>query len=146
LSFVPYLVSAKSIIVIRHAERLGQQDDLTPQGYARAKALSDMLVDEKVTLILSTNYKRTKKTVLPLAQKQGVDVGFYDTMKELKDQMAASQQGTTVIVGHSNTVPDIVSALAGESIPEIDESDFGHFYVITESDNGNDVSLLKLRY
>jgi hypothetical protein len=36
-----------------------------------------------------------------------------------------------LIIGHSNTVPDIVRELSGERVPDIAETDYGTLYVVS---------------
>ena len=38
--------------------------------------------------------------------------------------------GRVLVIGHSNTVPAIVAALSGRSVPAMDETDFSTVYVV----------------
>src|SRR3546814_13586359 len=42
----------------------------------------------------------------------------------------AHATGTVLVVGHSNTVPGIVSALCGCEVAPIDESDYGNLFEV----------------
>ena len=44
--------------------------------------------------------------------------------------------GTVLVVGHSNTVPDIVSALCGCAVSPLAESDYGDLYRLTITAGG----------
>ncbi len=51
-----------------------------------------------------------------------------------------------MIVGHSNTVPELVSALSGrDDIPKMDEHDFSTMYIVTVPRVGS-ANVLRLSY
>lgn len=135
---------AKLVIVVRHAERLPDRDDLAPIGYQRANLLKDMLSAESVGLILSTPLKRSLKTVEPLALSQGQAIVAYDRVEDLAEKVIQSEAQTIVVVGHSNTVPAIVKKLANVQVPKIQEEEYDGFYVV-EMDQ-NSTHLLRLKY
>ncbi|HEU4469478.1 MAG TPA: hypothetical protein VFR58_00220, partial [Flavisolibacter sp.] len=76
---------------------------------------------------------RTKSTAAPLASALGLavqpyepaDSGFVERVKKLG-------KGDVVIVGHSNTVDDLVNTMMGERIIESDlpDSQYGDLFVI----------------
>ena len=54
--------------------------------------------------------------------------------------------GRVLIIGHINTVPEIVAALADRSdIPKIDEQDFGVMYIVTVPRIGH-ANFVRLNY
>ena len=54
--------------------------------------------------------------------------------------------GRVLIIGHSDTVPQIVAALSGNSkIPEIDDREYGTMYIVSVPRIG-DANLLRLNY
>ena len=54
--------------------------------------------------------------------------------------------GRALIVGHSNTVPEIVAALSrAQNVPPIGEEEFDTVYVVTVPTIGR-VSVLRLKY
>ena len=66
-----------TFILTRHAEKGddGTKDpDLTQAGKDRAQLLIIMLKEIKVDAIYSTAYKRTRNTVIPLAQEKGTNI------------------------------------------------------------------------
>ena len=97
--------------VVRHAEKLTdnpkeRDPELSPIGLARAEALKKYLGGQRIDSIFSTNYKRTKLTGFPLADKIGINIKTYtpDGQKALVKQLLANASGKKVlIIGHSNT-------------------------------------------
>ena len=53
--------------------------------------------------------------------------------------------GASLIVGHSNTVPEILKKLGVSEPVHIDDEQFGDLFVVVRGDPG-DVTLVKLKY
>src|ERR1051325_1348880 len=76
-----------TIILIRHAEKETSDtvDQMNPplsaEGKARAQRLVKRVGKFRPGAIYSTNYKRTRETVEPLARKRGKTVRIYDAGK-----------------------------------------------------------------
>ena len=128
-----------TLFLLRHAEkRDGINPNLSQAGKARAEHLVSMLKDKRIKHIFSTNYNRTLETVKPLSQTLGIVVTHYNPrqltalVKQLK-----TLQGNTVIVGHSNTTPQLVKLLTGQDVT-INEDQFDKLFVV----NGNSVTEL----
>ena len=49
-----------------------------------------------------------------------------------------------LVIGHSNTVPELIAALGGTAGIEIDEAEFDHMFVVSITSGG--VSTLRFRY
>jgi broad specificity phosphatase PhoE len=130
-----------TIYVVRHAERLSEDDrdsPLSPAGAARARALVEALGESGVDAIYVTQYQRTFRTAEPLATHLGVPIltdsttGGTEPARRLARRVLERHRGQTVlIVGHSNTVPAIVNALGGPELPELDSSRYGDLFVVT---------------
>ena len=126
-----------TVVVVRHAEK-ATDDPVDPSisaiGWARAAALSETLKDAGVGAIYSTQLKRTRQTAEPLAKKLGLTIierTAATAAADLARDVLASQPGKTVlIVGHSNTVPQIVQAFSGAAIPPIQDSEYDHMFII----------------
>lgn len=141
--------SAVRIILVRHGETEsdGTRDPaLSAAGQERAERLAAMLKDAGVTRILSTNYKRTQGTAAPLAAATGIEVESYDpgAMRALAQTLRIAQ-GVIVVVGHSNTTPDFVSALGGDPGSPIPETEYDRLYIVVPSGAAG-ASTLLLRY
>ena len=134
--------SATTIILVRHAEKVstsGEDPQLSEEGFARAELLSRMFENSGVTAIYATQYVRTKKTAEPLARKLGLQLQIVDagSSKKLVDTIVTRHQGGTVlVVGHSNTLPEIIHALGGGKIAEIADDDYDNVYIVTLTQKG----------
>jgi 2,3-bisphosphoglycerate-dependent phosphoglycerate mutase len=146
-----------TVIVIRHAEKdlsVSVADPpLTRAGEARAGRLAQMFGDAKalghVDAIYVSPALRNRLTAAPLAARLGINVtvAAADDPRGLARRVLREHGGGRVlIVGHSDTVPQIVAALSGNSkIPEIDAQEYGIMYIITVPRIGH-ANLLRLNY
>jgi broad specificity phosphatase PhoE len=145
-----------TVVIVRHAEKA--QDDpkdptLSPAGQARAEALASALDSAGVAAIYSTQYKRNILTAEPLAKRLGLSVirkpiaGETATYaKELAREVLAKEKGKTVlIVGHSNTVPELVQAFSGSTIAPLSDADYDQIFVVVVQGAGP-ARLFKTRY
>lgn len=131
-----FLQSPGTVVVVRHVEKAAEPADNpgpSPAGEARAVELADLLGPLGVDAIYASNYLRTFATAAPLAQRASLPVHVYDardTRALIADLDARYRYGTVLVVGHSNTVPDIVRALSGRRVGAIDESRYGDVFII----------------
>jgi broad specificity phosphatase PhoE len=154
--WVWFTASSTTVIVIRHAEKeLAAEPDppLSPPGQARAELLARMFGDThgagRLDGIYVSDTLRSRLTAAPLAARLGIaaTVAPNDDSKRLAHRVLSENRGGRVmIVGHSNTVPDIVAALSGRSdIPKIEDKDYGVMYIVTVPRIGR-ANLLRLNY
>ena len=119
--------------VVRHLHTPeGQRDpDLLPEGQAAAQRLAAMLASEPPAIIYVSDYKRTRQTAAPIAARLGLTPVVYDPA-DTPALVARVRQGPwpVLIVGHSNTVPDIVAALGGTRPAPLTHPDFGDVWRI----------------
>lgn len=128
----------KTIVLVRHAERDGTMannpdPELSPEGRERAIRLVKAVKKYKPHEIFSTNYKRTRLTAEPIANKRKKQIQFYDPTKqnELVDKIMASKTDHYLIVGHSNTIPALANLLAKKEVfRNLLETEYGVFWVI----------------
>ena len=120
--------------VVRHLHTPeGRRDpDLLPEGQAAAQRLAAMLASEPPAIIYVSDYKRTRQTAAPIAARLGLTPVVYDPA-DTPALAARVRQGPwpVLIVGHSNTVPDIVAALGGTRPAPLTHPDFGDVWRIT---------------
>ena len=141
-----------TFILIRHAEKAaegGSDPELKPEGVTRADALAALLDKTRVDAIYSTDFKRTKSTVAPLAAAKGLTVNIYSSMKaaDLEKLVAVHPGGTVVISGHSNTIPDMANALMGsKEFTQFADADYGNILIISVVAVGKDAKVVWLRY
>jgi len=146
-----------TIVLVRHAEKqLGAISDapLSPQGEVRATRLAQMLGDNetfgRIGRIYVTDTRRTQQTSAGLAQRLGINAVVVDAKTDSAELarrvLRENRGGRALIVGHSNTVPEIVAALSRiENVPPIGEEEFDTLYVVTVPTIGK-VSVLRLKY
>jgi phosphohistidine phosphatase SixA len=145
--------AAQTIVLVRHAERADEvapnqtretDPDLSEAGRARAVSLAAALKDAQITAVYATEYKRTQQTAAPLAKTLGLTV----TVVKAKDradlvaQLKAST-GNVLVVGHSDTVPQIITGLGVAARVSIHESSYDNLFMVTP---GTPPSLLHLHY
>jgi phosphohistidine phosphatase SixA len=111
--------------------------------------LGDTRGPGRLDAIYISSALRNRMTAAPLAARLGINpiVAPTDDPKGLAHRVLRENSGKRVmVIGHVNTVPDVVAALSGRSdIPPIDEKDFGTMYIVTVPRIGS-ANLLRLNY
>lgn len=143
LALGAWLLSAAStttILVMRHAEKAavpGDDPPLSPVGENRALALAEHFGRAPKGLgldcIIVSEFKRTQDTVRPLANRLGVPVIVVPAKESATAAGRALREyrgGRVLIVGHSNTVPELVEELSGREVPQMSETEYGVVYVV----------------
>lgn len=140
LAFAVWLVLSASttmVMVVRHAEA-GAGDDplLSAEGEARAQRLAALMTTAQGFApdgIVVSGLRRTQETARPLAAALGVPV----VVVEQRDPEAVAERALdefhgkrVLVIGHSDTVPEIVRRLSREVVPAMSESEFGTLYVV----------------
>lgn len=145
--------AATTIILVRHAEKAVMQGDmpLSEAGAARAKELARVLADARISAIYTTQYRRTKETVVPLAEAlkltpKEITAGGKEYPATVVREVLANHKGETVVVaGHSNTTVDVLRELGMKDPPFIPEPQFDDLFVCTVGD-ALPASCVALRY
>jgi 2,3-bisphosphoglycerate-dependent phosphoglycerate mutase len=122
------------LILVRHAEaehEPGGDPPLTLAGLDRADRLARLLRDAGLEAIHTTDYRRTRGTAAPIAAATGLDPVFYDgrDLETLAEWLLRSG-GRRLIVGHSNTTPELVRFLGGDPGSEIAPDEHDRIYLI----------------
>ena len=135
--------STTTIFVTRHAEKqtADPQDadpPLAPAGEARAAELAQFFgrapKGQGLEAIVVSEFRRTQETVRPLANRLGIPVitmPAEDPAGTAKRALSENRGGRVLIVGHSDTVPEIVKELSGVDVGPMSEADYGIMYVVT---------------
>src|SRR5206468_12662500 len=118
--------------------------DLSSAGRARAEALAQILKDSGITAIFTSEFKRTQETAAPTATSAHVT----PTMVAAKDTAALVARlhqlnGNALIVGHGDTIPNIVKALGINSPTNIPDADYSELLIVTLGDKPQ---LFRLHY
>lgn len=143
-----------AVFLVRHAERMdagtaaagmmAADPDLSDIGRARAEALADTLRDAGITAIYVTEWKRTKQTAEPLAARLGIEA----TVVPAKDTAALVSKikaggGNALVIGHSNTLPEVLAAFGIPDQVTIAEREYDHLFIVALSGR---TKLIRLRY
>ncbi|HEY0896674.1 MAG TPA: phosphoglycerate mutase family protein [Sphingobacteriaceae bacterium] len=139
------LAQKTTVYVVRHAEKdVSDPSDRNPPlsktGQQRAADLFRVLEKENVDAIFSTDYLRTRSTAGPVAENRNITIAAYppSDFAGLAEKIKKEYAGKTVlVVGHSNTVLQIVQALGGQpGISELTEEDYDYLFRVTIGDGG----------
>lgn len=132
-----------TFVVVRHAEKLAapaDDPDLDTRGQARAESLARLLAGTRLAAVYATGYRRTRATVAPVAARQALTPRTYDARLPAPAFAAqlrgAHPEGTVLVAGHSNTVPDIVAALCGCETEPMPETEYDRVSVIRSGPDG----------
>lgn len=128
---------ATTFYLIRHAEKdRSNPDDADPElnqkGLGRAMHWAEILKDANIDAIYSTDFNRTSMTAAPTSVKNNIDVQYYDPRTLDIEQLKAENTNKNVlIVGHSNTTPQLVNLLLGEEkYQSLDDSENGTLFIV----------------
>lgn len=145
IAFGFWLLSAAStttVYVMRHAEKQtsdpqDQDPPLAPAGEARALELAQLFgrapKGQGLDAVIVSEFRRTQDTVRPLANRLGIPVIVVkadEPARAAKRALAENRGGRVLIVGHSDTVPEIVRELSGIDVGPMSEADYGIIYVV----------------
>ena len=135
------------VIIVRHAEKAtnsGSDPDLSSAGRARADELARILKDSGITAIFTSEFKRTQETAAPTATSIGVTA----TVVPAKDTAALvgklhQLSGNALVVGHGDTIPNIIKSLGINSPINIPDEDYSELLIVTLGDKPQ---LFRLHY
>jgi len=132
-----------TIILLRHAEKdlsddLNDPDpELSAPGQERARRLVETIKKYKPEAIYSSNFKRTRATVTPLAEQKSARyrtmIQIYDPKKldELINRMMASGVKSIVVAGHNSTTPALANLLLKENkYKPLAETEYDKIWII----------------
>jgi len=136
-----------TIYFIRHAEKADKSSDpsLSEAGIQRANHWNDVFSSINFDAVYSTNYNRTQQTANPIAKKNKVIIKLYDPKTINIEKLKKEHLGQTIlIVGHSNTTPDLVNKCINQNVYDaMEETSFGNLYIVTINESVVNYQLLK---
>ena len=140
---------SKTIIIVRHAEKVSEAADagLSPTGLKRAECLAETLKDANVGAIYTSEVKRTQQTAEPLSKAQSLKPKVIPARDEAKlvESVLKDTGKRVLIVSHSNLIPDIVKRLAAGEVPAMGANEYDRMILVTMTD-GHAQSAVTLRY
>src|SRR5436190_8326645 len=135
------LSCSRTLYVVRHAEKISSTDSaakmmandppLSEAGKVRALVLRDELKTKHIKHIYSTNTVRTRTTAEPLSQATKINIESYNNVDSLVN-VIQSTKGNVLVVGHSNTVDDIVNKLCRQTkiAADLDDKEYDNLFVV----------------
>ena len=145
-SLLPGLAAAEpsAIYLVRHGEKLAGQDPaLSPRGQERARHVAALLRRAGITAIFSTDTLRTRQTAAPLAQQTGLAVQIYDARRpQALVEQVRGLGGAVLVVGHSNTLPELVTLFGGAPGADIADDEFDRLYQLLPGADGQRRTIL----
>jgi phosphohistidine phosphatase SixA len=121
--------------VMRHLEKAeGADPALSAAGTANAQRLAGWFEGRaKPQAIYVSTTRRARDTAAPLAARLGLTPREYNPADtaSLVTQVRG-EPGSVLIVGHSNTVPEIVAGLGGTRPAPLADADYGTVWVVTK--------------
>ena len=137
--FIAVSAQSQTVYIVRHGEKAPQAQGMSSDvplneaGVKRAEVLKEILMKKKIAAIFSTDRIRTRSTAKPLSEAIGVPVELYnnDTLPKFIERVKALKKNV-LIVGHSNTMDDLVNTLCGEKKVPADfaETDYDNLLII----------------
>ena len=143
----------QTVFVVRHAERadaaagsspmMASDPDLSEAGKARAQSLAAALKDAKITAIYTTQFKRTRQTAEPLAALLGLQLSVVPAADVAGLIAKVKAGGNALVVGHSNTVGEIVAGLGVAEPVKLADSEYDNLLVVI---SGEKPALVRLHF
>jgi len=151
-----------TVFLIRHAEREDeprQDPPLSKDGVARSQALARLLSTAGIKAIFTSQYARTKQTAEPLATKLGLTVTPFtlktnpanprqiaeESTAEVTNKILEHAGQSVLVIGHSNSIPDVIKMLGGDVVPTIDEKKFDDLFIVNVYAKGK-AKVVQLKY
>lgn len=143
------------VVLVRHGEKAPEpaaDPTLSAAGQERAKALLEALAHLQPSAIVVTATRRTAETAAPLAANFGITPqvmalagGTANHVNAVADAVRKAR-GVVVVVGHSNTIPALVKALGGPSLPDLCDSSYATMFVLQPAKDGTPASVVRAGY
>ncbi len=138
--------STLTVFLVRHAEKdttkPGNDPPLTTAGIERANLLARMLGHAEISTVFVTEWQRTRATAEPIART------LKDSLHVLRGRDVTAHAGrirnethggTALVVGHSNTLPALITALTGKPVPPIRDEEHDRLYVVVLYPGGSKI-------
>ena len=134
---------------IRHAEKAdsSKNPDLSEKGLERAQQWKTLFSKINFDGVYSTDFNRTLQTIQPIVADNNRLLKIYNPkMMDVEVFKKETHGKTILIVGHSNTIPNMVNQIIKENkYTDIEENQFGNLYIVTLFENQILSQLLHLK-
>ena len=128
--------SVTTVYLVRHAEKDTAATDpsLSALGQVRAQALRQLLVRRHPVALFTTDTKRARATIAPLAEATKLEPQMYDPKETtaLAVRIRKEYLGkVVVVVGHSNTLLPLIESLGGTlPVEEIGDDEYDYLFTV----------------
>lgn len=146
ISEEPFKVT--TVFLVRHAEKAATppgDPSLTASGKTRARNLARILEKAGIKAIFTSQFQRTRATAQPLATTLGITSTVVQIQTDPSDPNKVSDQSikdlvgrinqhsgeSVLVVGHTNTIPELIGKLNGDLMPVILETEFDNLFIVT---------------
>ena len=135
------LPASADIFIVRHAEKKGSNDTatLTAAGLKRADDLRRILSSVDLKAVYHSEYERTRQTAAPTASAHKlipVELKADDVKGLAKLLRATPPQDDVLVVGHSDTIPDVLNELGVSTRAVIGANDYDNLFVVSPRASG----------
>jgi len=138
---------------IRHAEKnrsnpIDSNPELNKEGKLRALNWAYFFREIPLNAIYSTNYKRTISTAQPVAEDKNLPIIIYNPNDlNIKMFMKENQGKLVLVVGHSNTTPELVNAMLGDQkFEQMKDNDNSSLFIISETNEKMTAERISVSY
>lgn len=135
LAWYLWFSSITTVILVRHAERLNATDttSISEAGIQRAHALAHVLSRSGLTRIYVSEKQRTGQTAAPTAVHFSIVPVQIPAaaFQRYADSVKAHRGEVVLIVGHSDTLPQLLEKLGIKNPPTIPSGEFDNLFIIT---------------
>jgi len=151
-----------TVFLVRHAEREDEprrDPPLRKEGVARSQELAKLLGAAGIKTIITSQFARTRQTAEPLATKLNLTVTPISLRSNPTNPRQIAEESTTevvnrilerpgegvLVIGHSNSIPDVIRMLGGDNVPTIDERTYNDLFIVTVYGKGK-AKVVHLKY
>ena len=137
-----------TIFIVRHAEKAEtppQDPPLSEKGSRRAAELARVLSASHIKAVYTSQFQRTRLTGETVAKQSGASTEAFVLKSDPANPRRISDQSTqesatkllahvgesVLVVGHTNSIPDLIKALGGGSVAAIDEKTYDDLFIVT---------------
>ncbi|MHC4974991.1 MAG: hypothetical protein ACYTF7_00110 [Planctomycetota bacterium] len=150
-----------TFILVRHAEKITGTNDVNPSlsraGEQRAQDLARLLSDVDIDMVYPTTMRtddgtvaitRTWKTADPISIPRKIPTNGYEASSVdsvITHAFENHRDGTVLIVGHSNTIPQLIELLGVRAPVTMTEEDYDDIFFVRIDGNGT-ATMMHLHY
>jgi len=141
-----------TIYIVRHAEKdlsdpANKDPKLSDEGLKRAVILGEILTNNKLSAVYSTDRIRTRETVRAIAEKNNLPLKLYENtdLKAFANSVLTENKGKTILIaGHSNTILEIAEAFGVKRpLEKIEDHQYDNLIIVKIGSDGNAAVSLK---